>query len=153
MLLNYYTQAFNTLNELRSDLVVLNPEIQFSFRESVEPVYRQLVDLLLQSPQPSKENLIQARNVIEALQLAELDDFFRDACATPEKVDIDNLDTSAAVIYPIILENRLEIILKLPGTNNLRHYAERDVSETQIDKAVQQLRRSLTRRSTSLNQG
>ena len=150
--LNYYTQAFNTLNELRSDLVVLNPEVQFSFRESVEPVYRQLVDLLLRSPQPSKENLIQARNVIEALQLAELDDFFRDACAKPEKVDIDNLDASAAVIYPIILENRLEIILKLPGANNLRHYAERDVSETQIDKAVQQLRRSLTRRSTSLNQ-
>lgn len=151
MLLNYYTQAFNTLNELRSDLVVLNPEIQFSFRESVEPVYRQLVDLLLQSPQPSKANLIQARNVIEALQLAELDNFFQDACATPEKVDIDNLDTSAAVIYPIILENRLEIILKLPGTNNLRHYAYRDISETQVDKAVQKLRRSLTRRSTSLN--
>jgi CHAT domain-containing protein len=150
--LNYYTQAFNTLNELRSDLVVLNPEVQFSFRESVEPVYRQLVDKLLRNPQPSKENLIQARNVIEALQLAELDNFFRDACAKPEKVDIDNLDASAAVIYPIVLENRLEIILKLPGTNNLRHYVDRDVSETQVDGAVQQLRRSLTRRSTSLEQ-
>ena len=150
--LNYYTQAFNTLNQLRSDLVVLNPEIQFSFRESVEPVYRQLVDLLLSSPQPSKDNLIQARNVIEALQLAELDNFFRDACAQPEKVDIDNLDTSAAVIYPIILENRLEIILKLPGANNLRHYVNLDVSAVKVDRAVQQLRRSLTRRSTSLAQ-
>ncbi len=150
--LNYYTQAFNTLNQLRSDLVVLNPEIQFSFRESVEPVYRQLVDLLLSSPQPSKDNLIQARNVIEALQLAELDNFFRDACAQPEKVDIDNLDTFAAVIYPIILENRLEIILKLPGANNLRHYVNLDVSAVKVDRAVQQLRRSLTRRSTSLAQ-
>ena len=149
--LNYYTQAFNTLNELRSDLVILNSEVQFSFRESVEPVYRQLVDLLLRSPQPSKKNLIQARKVMEALQLAELDNFFRDTCAQPEKVDIDNLDTSAAVIYPIILENRLEIILKLPGTDNLRHYVKRDISETQVDEVVQQLRRSLTRRSTSLN--
>ena len=148
--LNYYTQAFDALNELRSDLVVLNPEVQFSFRESVEPVYRQLVDLLLRSPQPSKKNLIQARNVIEALQLAELDNFFRDTCAKPEKVDIDNLDASAAVIYPIILENRLEIILKLPGTDNLHHYVNRDVSETQVDEVVQQLRRSLARRSTSL---
>ena len=149
--LEYYTQAFNTLNELRSDLVVLNPEVQFSFRESVEPVYRQLVDLLLRSPQPSKENLRQARNVIETLQLAELDNFFRDACAKPEKVDIDNLDPTAAVIYPIILENRLEIILKLPGKDNLRHYVNRDVSETEIDKTVKQLLQSLTRRSTSLN--
>ncbi|WP_019507008.1 CHAT domain-containing protein [Pleurocapsa sp. PCC 7319] len=150
--LNYYTQAFNTLNQLRSDLVILNPEVQFSFRESVEPVYRQLVDLLLRSPQPSKRNLIQARNVIEALQLAEIDNFFRDACAKPKKVDIDNLDASAAVIYPIILENRLEIILKLPGVNNLRHYVYRDVPGIQVEQAVQALRRSLTRRSTSLNQ-
>ena len=150
--LNYYIQAFNTLNQLRSDLVVLNPEVQFSFRESVESVYRQLVDLLLHSSQPSKENLIQARNVIEALQLAEIDNFYRDACAKPKKVDIDNLDASAAVIYPIILENRLEIILKLPGVDNLHHYVVRDISNTQVDRTVQALRRSLTRRSTSLEQ-
>ncbi|MEM9509660.1 MAG: CHAT domain-containing protein [Cyanobacteria bacterium P01_E01_bin.35] len=149
--LNYYTEAFNNLNQLRSDLVVLNPEVQFSFRDSVEPVYRQLVDLLLRSPQPSKENLIQARNVIEALQLAELDNFFRDACAKPKAVDIDNLDTTAAVIYPIILANRLEIILKLPGTNNLRHYVNHDVDTVEIETAIQQLRQSLTRRSSSLN--
>ena len=86
----YYTAAFNTLGSLRSDIVALNPEIQFSFRESVEPIYRQLVDLLLRAPTPPKKNLIQARNVMEALQLAELDNFFRDACATPEAVNIDN---------------------------------------------------------------
>ncbi|MDM9381940.1 hypothetical protein QUB80_14640 [Chlorogloeopsis sp. ULAP01] len=58
----YYTQAIKVLQSLRGDLVALNPDIQFSFRESVEPVYRELVDLLLQEPQPSTENLIQTRN-------------------------------------------------------------------------------------------
>ena len=43
-----YTEAVNTLESIRSDLVAINPEIQFEFRESVEPVYRELVDLLLQ---------------------------------------------------------------------------------------------------------
>jgi CHAT domain-containing protein len=148
----YYTEAFKTLNNLRSDLVALNPDIQFSFRESVEPVYRQLVELLLRSKEPNKDNLMQARSVIEALQLAELDNFFRDACAKPEKVNIDDLDRTAAVIYPIILENRLEVILKLPGTDNLRHQANYDLSETQVDEAVKQLRNSLKRRSTSLSQ-
>lgn len=148
----YYQQAVNTLNSLRSDLVALNPEIQFSFRETVEPVYRQYVDLLLRSPTPSKDNLIQARHVMEALQLAELDNFFRDACATPEAVNIDNLDTQAGIIYPIILDNRLEVIFKLPGQDNLRHYTHPGVSEAQIDAAVEQLQRDLIRRSTSLSQ-
>jgi CHAT domain-containing protein len=150
--IEYYTQAFNNLSSLRSDLVALSPEVQFSFRESVEPVYRQLVELLLRSPNPSRGNLIQARQVMEALQLAELDNFFGDACAKPKQVSIDDLDPNAAVIYPIVLQNRLEVILKLPGSDNLRHYAHPNVSEQQVDTAVTQLQKSLTRPSTSLKQ-
>ncbi|WP_017749002.1 CHAT domain-containing protein [Scytonema hofmannii] len=149
---SYYTQAFNTLNNLRGDLVVLNPEVQFSFRETVEPVYRQLVDLLLRDLNPNRDRLIQARDVMEALQLAELDNFFGDACAKPEKVKIDDLDPHAAVIYPIILPDRLEVVIKLPGTDNLRHYGNQNVSDTQVDEAVKRLRQSLKRRSTSPNQ-
>ena len=148
----YYTAAFNTLGSLRSDIVALNPEIQFSFRESVEPIYRQLVDLLLRAPTPPKKNLIQARNVMEALQLAELDNFFRDACATPEAVNIDNIDKQAAIVYPIILENRLEVIVKLPGEDNLHHYAHQGVSEAELDEAVQELQTALTKRSSSISQ-
>ena len=146
----YYKAAVNTLNNLRSDLVALNPEIQFSFRETVEPVYRELVDLLLRSP--TQDNLIQARNVIESLQLAELDNFFRDACAKPEPVNIDDLDKQAAIIYPIILKNRLEIIVKLPGQDNLHHYTNPSVSETQVDEAVRKMRIALTQRSSSLGE-
>lgn len=147
----YYSQAVKLLNNLRGDLIILNPEVQFSFRDSVEPVYRQLVDLLLRSENPTKNNLIQARNVIEALQLAELDNFFRDACAKPKKVNIDDLDPHAAVIYPIILKDRLEVILKLPGSDNLRHYVNKAISETEVDKAVQNLQQAFIKRSTSLN--
>jgi CHAT domain-containing protein len=150
--ISYYTQAFNTLNNLRDDLVVLNPEVQFSFRETVEPVYRQLVDLLLRDPNPNRDRLIQARDVLESLQLAELDNFFGDACAKPEQVKIDDLDPHAAVVYPIILPDRLEVVIKLPGIDNLRHYGNQNISDTQVDEAVKQLRQSLKRRSTSPNQ-
>ena len=148
----YYTAAFNTLSSLRSDIVALNSEIQFSFRENVEPIYRQLVDLLLRAPTPTKDNLIQARNVMEALQLAELDNFFQDACAQSAAVNIDNVDKQAAIIYPIILNNRLEVIIKLPGEDNLHHYANQGISEAEVDAAVEQLRTALTRRSTSISQ-
>ncbi|NEQ10186.1 MAG: tetratricopeptide repeat protein, partial [Moorea sp. SIO4E2] len=34
-----YTEAVNTLKSLRSDLVAVNQQVRFTFRESVEPVY------------------------------------------------------------------------------------------------------------------
>lgn len=60
--------------------------------------------------------------MIESLQLAELDNFFRAACLTAKPVQIDAIDQKAAVIYPIILPDRLEIILSLPQLP-LRQYA------------------------------
>lgn len=116
-----YSAAFQTLQSLRGDLVAINPEVQFTFRDSVEPVYREYVDLLLPSEKPSQDNLKRARDVIESLQLAELDDFFRDACveAKSEQIDrvVDQANPPAAVFYTIILENRLAVILKLPEPN------------------------------------
>ncbi|MCX7596816.1 MAG: CHAT domain-containing protein, partial [Fischerella sp.] len=145
----FYEQAVSTLNSLRNDLVALNPDIQFSFRDNVEPVYRQFVDLLLQpSPhlQVSQQNLKQARNVIEALQLTELENFFREACLqpSPKQIDevVDKTDPTAAVIYPIILEDRLEVILKLPTNNELRHhitYKQASEVETVLEKLQQSL--------------
>ncbi len=144
-----YTAAVETLSQLRSDLVTLNPDIQFEFRASVEPVYRQLVDLLLRDAQPGSARLTQARDVIEALQLAELDNFFRDACASPAAVNIDNLDPQAAVLYPIVLEDRLEIIFKPPGTAPLQHYSQPNVSAAQVGQTVSKLLTQLRRRSSN----
>ncbi|MBD2567358.1 CHAT domain-containing protein [Anabaena lutea] len=120
-----YQQAFNTLQNIRSDLIATNKNVQFSFRETVEPVYRRLVDLLLQSSTPSQENLIQARNVIEALQVAKLQNYLQQACEdTKLEIDkvIDFQDQTSAVIYAIILDDRLEVILKRPN-QKLSHYA------------------------------
>ena len=80
-----YTAAFNTLQSVRNDLVPISRDGQFDFRDRVEPVYRELVDLLLQGEKPSQGDLKQAGNVIETLQVAELDNFFRDACVVGNK--------------------------------------------------------------------
>ncbi len=142
-----YTEAFNTLKSLRRDLVAINPEVQFSFRESVEPVYRQLVDLLLQpvgTSEPSQDNFIKAREVIEALQLAELDNFLREAClqATVEIDKVVDQENSTAVIYPIILPDRLEVILKVSQQKNLYHYST-PVAESQAESVLKELRQQL----------
>jgi CHAT domain-containing protein len=143
-----YTESVKTLQSLRSDLVAINPDIQFSFRDEVEPIYRQLVDLLLQphTTQPSQENLIQARDVIESLQLAELDNFFRIACLQGKPVQLDSVvdrdDPTAAVIYPIILPDRLEVILKLPKLP-LSHYRI-PVGQQEVERLLEVCRQKLT---------
>ncbi|NHC35550.1 CHAT domain-containing protein [Scytonema millei] len=144
-----YREAVKTLKSLRNDLVAVNPEIQFNFRDEVEPVYRELVALLLsgqKSGETPQQNLAQARETIEALQLAELDNFFREACIEAQPVAIDRVvdrdNPTAAVIYPIILPDRLEVILKIPQ-QPLRHYTIHQ-PQTQVEQTVERLQRSLT---------
>ncbi|MBH8576660.1 CHAT domain-containing protein [Nostocaceae cyanobacterium CENA369] len=156
-----YTTAVETLQTLRGDLVALNPDIQFDFRDEVEPVYRQLVGLLLQpdrtandkavTKQVSQKNLKQARNAIEALQLAELDNFFRDTCITIQPTQIDKLVDTAnpgtAVFYSIILTDRIEIIVKLPHSQELRHYTTYK-PKVEIENILEALRQKLEQRYT-----
>ena len=94
-----YTEAVNALKAIRTDLVAVNSDVQFSFRESVEPVYRELVGLLLEG-KPAQDNLVQARDLIESLQVAELDNFLQEACLDKAE-QIDQIDKSATVVYPI----------------------------------------------------
>jgi len=137
-----YTDAVNTLQSLRQDLAAINQEVQFSFRESVEPVYRELVDLLLQN-NPIQPQLQQARETIEALQLAELANFFREACLDVQPRQIDQIDPTAAVIYPIILSDRIEVILSLSG-QPLRHYTTK-LEKQQVEIVINRMRQSMRR--------
>ena len=135
-----YTEATNTLKTIRGDLIATHPEVQFSFRESVEPVYRELVGLLLKSEAEPQQNLKQARSVIEELQLAELENFFRSACIDARPKQIDQVDQAAAVIYPIILSDRLEVVLSLPN-QSLRHYRT-VLPKTEVEETLETLLQS-----------
>ncbi|MFN3360899.1 MAG: CHAT domain-containing protein [Pseudanabaenaceae cyanobacterium] len=108
-----YSAAIQALSQLRQDLVNLNTDVQYNFREGVEPIYRELVSLLLKNDRPSQAQLRQAREVMESLQIAELDNFFRDACADTKPTNIDAIDSKAAIFYPIVLPDRLEIIVAI----------------------------------------
>jgi CHAT domain-containing protein len=177
-----YDNAIASLESLRSDLVAVNQDVQFNFRDSVEPVYRQSVELLLQPPQQrnnlnknlssspqqpvqaqelevSPQNLDKARQRIEALQLAELDNFFREACLNSQSVVLDEVvdkeNPTAAIFYPIILDNQLEVILKLPQ-QPLRHHTVK-LPRTELEKVLTRLRQIIvepdaTKQTRSLSQ-
>ncbi len=132
-----YKNSVYSLQSLRQEIVALTPDLQFSFTESVEPVYRELVALLLQFPQ-DQTNLKQARELIEALQLAELDNFFREACLKAKPQRIDQVDPKAAVIYPIVLPDRIAVIVS-PGKDKLFYY-ETKLPKAELEKVIEQLR-------------
>ena len=131
-----YQQAVNNLGKIREDLVAFNPESQYSFRESVEPVYRQLVELLIS--QPTQENLIQARNTIESLQMAELENYFRSSCLQAKPEQIDTIDPLAATIYPIVTSEKLAVLTSIPGQPIKLH--TQDITPNEIESKVKDLR-------------
>ena len=147
-----YEGAIATLKVLRSDLVASNREAQFNFRDGVEAIYREAVALLfaIEKINPNTENLNQARQLIEALQLAELDNFFRAACLDFKSVSLDEVvdqaDPTAAVIYPIILQQELQVIVKLPN-QPLRHYAT-NKPHSEVEGVLRQLREQLVDEDT-----
>ena len=141
-----YSAAFENLKSLQGDLLAINPEIQFTFRDSVEPVYREYVDLLLQPEEPSQENLKQAREVIEALELAELNDFFQEACieTKPEQIDevVAQAKSPTAFLYTIILKDRIELILALSGEKELKRY-QTEIPQDKVKETLVKLRQAL----------
>ena len=162
-----YTEAVNILQSLRTDLNVNNEVVQFDFRQEVQPVYLKLADLLLQldsneltplasinfagtqqqSEIQSDNNLELARRVIESLQLAELDNFFQDPCSevTDVAIAIDDLDSQAAIIYPIVLADRLEVIYSLPGKPLKRFTIA--IAESKVNQTLDRLYDTLYNRS------
>ncbi|MEL6437882.1 MAG: CHAT domain-containing protein [Cyanobacteria bacterium J06621_8] len=161
-----YTLAFNTLQSLRTDLNVNHQVVQFNFRQEVKPLYLRLASLLLRADNAEElaaakslhalstriatntdNNLELARQVLESLQLAELDNFFQDPCSQTADVavTIDALDSQAAVIYPIVLEDRLEVILSIAG-QPLRRFTTA-VPATKVNETLDTLYDSLYNRS------
>lgn len=144
----HYQQGISLLNALSQDLAHIEGNIQYSFRERVEPIYRETVALLLDAPPGTtagQNNLIQARDTIESLQIAQLHNFFHEACLQGTFVSIDAVDTHAAALYPIILSDRLELILSLPD-RSLTHYSIA-VPQAQLEATIEQLRKTIVIRS------
>ena len=138
-----YQQASQTLESVRSDLINLNSDVQFSFRDRIEPLYRQLIDLLLvaeDNPPTDTEDLTaQALKVIDFLRLSELENFLQCSLAPQLQLEtvVGEIDPQAAFIYPLILADRLEIIYKLPQ-QPLAHRAV-SIQSTEVDATVSKL--------------
>lgn len=147
-----YDAAVTTLQSLRSDLVAVNRDVQFNFRDRIEPLYRQSVELILQEKGQGKPDLDKVRQRMEALQVAELDNFFREACLSNQFVVLDKLvdrdNPYTAIFYPIILDNYLEIIIKLPKQPLIHKTSQ--VNRQQVEQVITKIRETIVEPDANL---
>ena len=147
-----YQQAVTTLAGVRQDLTA--GAARASFRDSIGPVYSELADLLLErsasltDPKLAAQHLVDARSTMELFKGAELQDYFQDDCVTALRArtaGIDQLAPRTAALYPIILKDRLELLLTLP--DGMKRFTARVPAET-LTSEIRAFRLLLEKRTT-----
>ncbi|MEM6400039.1 MAG: tetratricopeptide repeat protein, partial [Cyanobacteria bacterium P01_D01_bin.116] len=151
-----YEQATKTLNTIRQDILTANRDIQFDFRDTIEPIYRELVALRLSLeeslqagnksliPQNRQENINGILKTIDSLKLAELQNYFGNDCIiTPfqEKTIQEIGDTKTAYLNTIILSNKTVVILTLP--NGISRLETIDIKSKEIENKINEFRKNL----------
>jgi len=150
-----YRRAIQTMGMIRDELsagcFVCGPDF---FREKVEPVYFGLADLLLElSGQTEHQGestayLLEARRTIEAMKGAELHDYFRDPCVDAyiaKAQSLEKVEDTAAVLYVIPLQKRLELLLSI--SSGIRRFTVA-VGRADFAEEVKAFRRALEKRTT-----
>ena len=142
--LSSYRTAVNELQTIRADIPVLYHDGHSSFKETFAPMYLAYLDLLLQeaekTPAQQQSAVQEAIDTWEQLKAVELQDYFRDACAVKQKANQANLESNTAILYPLLLENRLALILRTP--KGLQAYSVAH-TPTEIEHAVTTVTRQL----------
>jgi CHAT domain-containing protein len=105
-----------------SSLAPATTELGLPSSEPSHRVYLEFADVLLQragtlETGAAQPYLVEARDAVEKLKARELQDYFRDSCVAEARVRVkglvQSLGTGTAVLYPIVLPDRLELLLNL----------------------------------------
>lgn len=144
-----YRLAVEKIQSIRGQL-----SARTAFKSVLGPVFFELTDLLLQRPntisdKETVENYLkEARATMELLKAAELQDYFQDNCVTAlqsKSASLDNLQSSTAVIYPIILKDRIEILLSL--ANEIKRFSTK-IDSYDLKAKITNFRVLLEKRTT-----
>lgn len=151
-----YRRAVQSLQSIRSDVSMGfgNASGRRSFRESEGPLFYELSDLLLvqartaTDPKREQELLSDARDTVEQLKAAELEDYFCDECVDLQRLKarrIEAIDPHSAVVYLIPLPDRTELLLGL--ASGLKRFTVA-VTASELTAQVREFRRNLETRTT-----
>ncbi len=117
--LRAYQSAAEHLEAIRQDIPVELESGRSSYQEILRPVFTGLVDLLLAAADELPERAragayLSAIHEIELTKQSEMQDYLGDRCSveTVRSVARTPLPVDTAVLYPILLPDRLELLLQ-----------------------------------------
>jgi CHAT domain-containing protein len=148
-----YRRAVAELQSVRQDIPVEYRDGRSSYRTTFGPLYLEFTDLLLRrsaahgadAPALIKE----AIGTIEQLKKSELQDYFRDSCVATfeaEKRSIASIAPGTAVLYPISLPDRLEMLVGIGGEEQQFTIP---LPEAALRQEVERFRALLEKRTTN----
>jgi len=138
-----FERAVLVLAEIRRDLPAGSPRM---FSEQVMPVYNGLADVLLQQASAQtdaaqKQQLLrQVIDNLEDLKQAEVEDYFARECVVETDQDSSSMLADSAIVYPVFLSDRTEILLE---TREGVHQYVIDVPRVEITQLIRQFRTEL----------
>lgn len=117
--LQSYRIAFESLRRIRANLPRQYVAGQSLYRRQFGQFHQSFVDLLMrrQSETGDPNLLSEARTVIEDLKIDEVEDYFQERCVPREQnpARVADLGDTTAVLYPIVLPDRIELLLDFQG--------------------------------------
>ena len=152
-----YERAIATLEgegSIRDNLLIAQRDLQFSFRDTLSPLYREFARLKLElagalpiASQEYQKQLDSALDAIDSLKLAELLNYFGNDCVFTvfDKERVDDLEREdTAVFSSILLEDRTAIVVSLPNPEHkFNPKAERRLKKFQWIKDSKKLREEI----------
>ena len=150
-----YGQAVALLEQIRNDILSANRDLQFDFRDTVEPIYRQYADLNLATvpkqvaltPTAEKQafnDLETVLTTLDSLKVAELQSYFANDCViVPAQTRADEVGQSTAtgVFSTALSADGVTVILSLPdGSRKVVRVPE---AQFNIETKINDFRKSL----------
>jgi len=140
-----YRQSVNTLTEIRPALLIRGDS---GVHSAAGSVYLEFTDLLLKSSgrrtavSDAQSDLRLVRETVEQLKVSEVQDYFAEDCvvAQDQQIVLESVGGSVAVVYPIIFDDRVEVLVSI-GDRIDRHTAA--VSRGSLAATVRDFRKGL----------
>lgn len=112
-----FKRATVLVQAIRQDLPIVLVDGDSSYRQIIEPLFMGYIDLSLdalerQTNAQGQITLRLVRDALESLRQSEMQDFLGERCSVGDEQSLGNLESGTAVIYPILLADRIEILVE-----------------------------------------
>ena len=146
-----YRNTLTSLDAFNQSFTTISVERRIDFGTEIEPIYREMLDLLLDNPRPARSDLEESLFVFEKLKLAQLQNYFGSNCLEIDRNSPPLEETlakeNAVRLNSIVQDEEVHFILQLPD-GRLRH-SKAELGKQEITQIATDWYKNLRQTNTS----